>query len=130
MDAAGEGSAGQFASTASRAPSRLTGALTERGNGSIAAVSLQYENACVYGGVNASSDQMTLLIVVQDAGKDCGFTQWLDEEFPEQATKHISSLMGSVGCLEKQVETLQEELDELRRRYVTDVQPLRSSRQP
>ncbi|XP_039781943.1 uncharacterized protein LOC120649256 isoform X4 [Panicum virgatum] len=52
-----------------------------------------------------------------DAGKDCGFTQWLDEEFPEQATKHISSLMGSVGCLEKQVENLQEELDELRRRY-------------
>jgi hypothetical protein len=97
MDAAGEGSAGHFASTASRAPSRLTGALTARGNGSIAAVSLQYENACV--------------------GKDCGFTQWLDEEFPEQATKHISSLRGSVGCLEKQVENLQEEFDELRRRY-------------
>ena len=83
---------------------------------------------------NASSDQMTFPInfgrFPQDAEKDCGFTQWLDDEFPAQATKHISSLLGSVGCLEKQVETLQEELDELRRRYVTDVQPLRSSRQP
>ena len=66
----------------------------------------------------------------QDAEKDCGFTQWLDDEFPAQATKHISSLLGSVGCLEKQVENLREELDELHHRYVTDVQPLRSSRQP
>nr|XP_034577197.1 uncharacterized protein LOC117840773 isoform X1 [Setaria viridis] len=50
---------------------------------------------------------------------DCGFTQWLDEAFPEKATMHINNLLSREECLEQQVENLQEELNELRRRYVT-----------
>jgi len=52
------------------------------------------------------------------AGKDCGFTKWLDDKFPEKATKHINSLLSSVECLEQEVENLQEEIDEFRHRYV------------
>ena len=55
---------------------------------------------------------------VFQAGKDCGFTQWLDDEFPEKATKHINSLLSSAECLEQEVENLQEEIDEFRHRYV------------
>nr|CAB3497645.1 unnamed protein product [Digitaria exilis] len=55
----------------------------------------------------------------KDPCMDCGFTRWLDEEFPKKATKHINSLLSNVESLEQRVENLQEELDELRRRYVT-----------
>lgn len=61
----------------------------------------------------------SIYFVSQDPGKDCGFTQWLDEEFPEKATKHINNLLSSVEYYKQQIENLQAELDELRRRYVT-----------
>ncbi|KAL6636624.1 hypothetical protein ACP70R_024196 [Stipagrostis hirtigluma subsp. patula] len=53
-----------------------------------------------------------------DPSKDCGFTQWLDSKFPENATKHMNCLLDSVETLEQQVANLQEELDEVRRRYL------------
>ncbi|CAN6280765.1 unnamed protein product [Urochloa humidicola] len=54
-----------------------------------------------------------------DPARDCGFMQWLDDKFPEKATNHINRLQSRVSCLEQQVENLQEELDELRRRNAT-----------
>ncbi|CAL4936793.1 unnamed protein product [Urochloa decumbens] len=54
-----------------------------------------------------------------DPVRDCGFMQWLDDKFPEKATNHINRLQSRVCCLEQQVENLQEELDELRRRNMT-----------
>ena len=67
-----------------------------------------------------STPEMTwICFVSQDPARDCGFTQWLDEEFPEKATKNINSLLSSEEYLEEWVENLQQELDELRHRYVT-----------
>jgi hypothetical protein len=63
---------------------------------------------------------MTLIhFVSKDPARDCGFTQWLDEAFPEKATMHINSLLSREECLKQQVENLRKELNELRRRYVT-----------
>jgi hypothetical protein len=50
--------------------------------------------------------------VSQDPARDCGFTQWLDEAFPEKATMHINSLLSREECLEQQVENLQKELSD------------------
>ncbi|KAL6636625.1 hypothetical protein ACP70R_024197 [Stipagrostis hirtigluma subsp. patula] len=55
-----------------------------------------------------------------DASKDCGFSQWLDEEFPERATEHIRSLLSDNESLQQQVDNLRDELEELRRRNTID----------
>jgi predicted RNase H-like nuclease (RuvC/YqgF family) len=51
----------------------------------------------------------------QDFKQDCGFTQWLDKEFPEKTTEHMNNLSDNVDSLQQQVDILKCELEELRR---------------
>jgi hypothetical protein len=51
----------------------------------------------------------------QDFKEDCGFTQWLDKEFPEKTTEHMNYLSDNVNSLKQQVDILKCELEELRR---------------
>ncbi|KAM3389117.1 hypothetical protein ACQJBY_011336 [Aegilops geniculata] len=51
-----------------------------------------------------------------DSKQDCGFTQWLDNKFPEKAIEHMNYLTDKVDSLEQQVDNLKCELEELRHR--------------
>ncbi|CAM0902757.1 unnamed protein product [Alopecurus aequalis] len=49
-------------------------------------------------------------------GEDCKFTKWLDKKFPKKANEVINKLQGNVDALQRHVDNLKCEVEELRRR--------------
>lgn len=49
-------------------------------------------------------------------GEDCRFTKWLDKKFPKKAIETINKLQENEKALQRQVDNLKCELEELRRR--------------